>query len=190
MTIKSLTILIVLAILTGCSESNNSSESSKKSISKQEMFCAIITDSKKLYISEKEKYFYLDQESEIQKIYSQRTLQLKTLLGNGSVSGWNGKIGGMTVSKGKGVYLKINLSCKVTLEPNDSLIIPINSELYQKLRKFSKKSSITFSGNFIPPPNSDKDGKYPHEPFYGEMSFTKNGSMKEPEFLFKFTAFH
>ena len=187
-------ILVSLAatLLVACGDEDKSSANyeHEKASSKQELFCNVISNSRDTYLEEKEKDFYIDQEAKIQRIYDQRTLKLKELLSDGSVSNWNGEIKDILVSKGKGAFLEVGIGCDTTLEPNDSLIISIDSELYQKLRNYSENSKMKFSGTFITPKAADKNGEYPHKPFYGEKSFGQNGSMREPEFLFRFSEFH
>jgi hypothetical protein len=59
---------------------------------------------------------------------------------------------------------------------SDSLISQ-NDPVYNSLSRLSKGESVVFSGSFLP---SDMD-------YLKEMSFTELGSMKEPEFLMRFS---
>lgn len=181
--------ILALIMLTafGCSQSESDSQKKEQIATNQEAFCEVISSYKEKYLTEKKKNFYIDQESTLENIYTQRTETLKKILKDGVVKNWNGKISDIVLSKDKGAFLEVSLSCGVTLEPQDSLLIPIDSKLYQDLRKFSEKSKITFSGNFLTPPDTESQGKYPYEIFYGEKSFTKEGCIEAPEFLFRFT---
>jgi hypothetical protein len=182
-------ILSIAVFISACSEPTSSIQNSQLSQS-QVSFCKTISTYKNMYISEKDKDFYIDQKEKIKHIYNSRTEKLKTILGNGKVDHWQGIIKDIIVSEGKGAYLEVQLSCDTSLEAQDSLIIAINSPLYQELRNYSENSNIIFSGTFLLPPDDSSTNKYPHEAYYGEKSFTENGSMKEPEFLFMFTQFH
>ena len=176
--------------ISACSDGSSNLSPTVKALSQQDKFCDVVSDYRSLYFSEKEKAFYIDQKTTLEVIVTERTEKLKSILGNGTVQNWNGTISKILVSEGKGAFLDVKLPCGTFLEPQDSLIIHIESELYQKLRKYSENSQIVFSGNFIIPPSDDAQGKYPHEIFYGEKSLTTEGSIKEPEFLFQFTDFH
>jgi len=175
-------------VISACSDGSSNSEA--KAYSQQDKFCDVISNYRSLYFSEKKKAFYIDQNASLEIIVTERTEKLKSILGNGTVENWNGTISKISISKDKGAFLDVKLSCGAFLEPQDSLIIRIESELYQKLRKYSENSKIVFTGNFITPPSEDAQGKYPHEIYYGEKSFTTEGSIKEPEFIFQFTDFH
>lgn len=158
--------------------------------SSQVEFCKVISHFRDAYASEEKKDFYIDQEITLQNIYDQRIEYLKSVLKGGAVENWEGTISNIVVLKGKGAFLEVELSCEAYLEPQDGLIIGIDTLLYQDLRRYSENSKIMFSGHFITPLNQESLGKYPHQNYYGEKSFSKTGSMREPEFLFKFTAFH
>jgi hypothetical protein len=187
-------ILIFLCLLTLVylvpSKKINNTKEQKITDNSQELFCKIINDSRKLYIHEKNNDFYIDKEKSLNDIFYNRTQSLKQLLGYGQVYNWNGKIKNILVSNGKGAFIEIELPCKVRLVTQDNLIIPIDSHLYEKLRKYSENSHIEFSGSFLTEPSSNKNNEYPYKSFYGETSFTKIGSMEEPEFLFKYFDFH
>ena len=187
--IQTIIILSIALIISACSEPTGSVQNSQLAQS-QVSFCKTISTYKNMYISEKDKDFYIDQKEKIKNIYNNRTEKLKAILGNGKVDHWQGIIKNILVSEGKGAYLEVQLSCDTSLEAQDSLIIDINSPLYQELRSYSENSNIIFSGNFLLPPDGSSANKYPHQAYYGEKSFSENGSMKEPEFLFMFTQFH
>lgn len=150
-------------------------------------FCNVITTYLHMYKAELDKDYYMDHNSNLKAIYDERTNQLKTVLKNGKITFWKGKITNITVFDDKEVKLSVQLSCNSSLKSN--MRISIKSPLYQKLRKYSENAKIIFSGNFLLPPNKEAY-KYPYKVYYGETSWTTNGSMYEPVFYFKFTQFH
>lgn len=188
--LKILFVSLCFVVISACSDDSTTSAPVAKQYSQQDEFCKVVSDYRDLYLSEKKKDFYIDQKAALEAIFLERTQKFKSILNSGAVQNWNGTINKILVSEGKGAFLEVKLSCGAYLEPQDNLIISMESALYQKLRKYSENSKIVFSGNFIIPPNADAQGKYPHEIYYGEKSFTAEGSIKEPEFLFKFTDFH
>ena len=188
--LKILFLSLLVVVISACSDESATSAQLVKQYSQQDEFCKVISEYRDSYLSEKKKDFYIDQKAKLKAIFFERTEKLKSVLNNGAVQNWNGTISNILVSEGKGAFLEVELSCGAHLEPQDNLIIGIESALYQKLRSYSENSKIAFSGNFLLPVNEDAQGKYPHEIYYGEKSFTTEGSVKEPEFLFKFTDFH
>lgn len=179
-----------LLLLSACSNESSKTVSGSKENTTQVEFCKVVSDYRDAYFSEKKKNFYIDQKAELENIYAKRKESLKSVLKDGNVENWEGTISDILVSEHKGAFLEVKLSCGASLEAQDNLIIGIDSPLYQDLRHYSENSKIKFSGHFLVPPTKESEGKYPYESYYGEKSFTRDGSMEEPEFLFKFTAFH
>jgi len=121
-----------------------------------------------------------------------RKNQLRQLFGSSlTVNNWVGKItsidnSGIINDENDDVAIHvIPLDVKATLETwNNSIsddgfntLIKRNSSLATTLMSLKIGDKVTFSGYFIPK----------EDDFLYEMSITENGSMLEPEFLFKFT---
>lgn len=168
-----------LLVITACSDQKSSLPQ------QQAKLCETVTRYRELYATEKQKEFYIDKDETLTRIFSERTSELRKVLGEGQVDGWHGTIKKILVSQGKGAFLEVTLPCKVLLKPQDSLIIKIDTPLYETLRQFHENSEIIFSGNFLVSP-SNAAAEYPYKTYYGETSFTESGSMDEPEFLFMF----
>lgn len=160
-------------------------ESNSSALTQQQInFCEAINKSRATYKAEQEKEFYIDKDKKLTSIYHERTAQLVNILGDGKLDKWAGSIHKITVSEGRGAFLEIALSCGAYLSPTDAQIIPINSALFESLRRFPEKAEITFSGNlYVSPTKSISD--YPYKAYYGEQSFTESGSIGKPEFIFK-----
>lgn len=108
------------------------------------------------------------------------------LLPSLSVTNWKGKIYELSSnSDGNGV-VTIKISSYIYLETwnnslsdiGDNTLIDPNSELFQKLSAMKKGDVVRFSGDFI---ESDTD-------CIEEHSLTQEGSMLEPEFIFRFSS--
>ena len=105
-----------------------------------------------------------------------------------SINDWVGSIRGMdttsegyailTVAIDSGIELCThNNALSDKLSGSSTLIAP-ESNLYAVLSDMAKGQKIKFSGSFF---HGDDD-------YYEEQSVTIQGSMTQPEFLFKFTA--
>jgi len=157
---------------------------------KQAAFCEAISRYDSMYSTESRKNFYIDQEAKVANIYAARIKKIKSILGNGEIKRWNGSIEKLGVLEDRGAYLTIKLPCSTPTTLEQASIVDINSPLYQDLRRYSVTSNITFSGRFIPPPNKAANKIRPHYAYYAEQSLTESGGVREPEFIFEFTAFH
>lgn len=131
---------------------------------------------------------FSDAKNELQQstLRDSRKIQIANSLQSRSVSGWIGKINHIeTNSEGKGV-LSVSLSPDVVIKTwNNALsdittntLIEKGSPVYSELINLSPGQKIEFSGRFY---ESDTD-------YITETSVTINGSMRSPEFLFKFTS--
>ncbi len=117
---------------------------------------------------------------------STRRLAICRSLSGGSVSGWSGQIRKLgSNSDGKGV-LEISLAEDIRLETwnndlsdiSDNTLIDPTSSLFAHLSKMKDGDQVVFSGSFLP---SDVD-------CVRETSVTLEGSMTDPEFVFRFTS--
>jgi hypothetical protein len=186
------TTVVILSVL-GCVDEKAAKQASKEikktNPSGQIEFCRVIADYGVAYLNEVNGPDHLDKKQNIQDLYEARTETIKRALGSGAVVKWRGTLDEIYAIENKGALLEVKLPCESSLSNNDSLIIPLESELYQALREYHEGSTIIFSGHFILPPEN-KDGEYPYKIFYAEQSFTQSGSMEKPEFYFQFTDFH
>jgi len=133
---------------------------------------------------------YKEQPNELKKsvVRSKRGIEIKNVLQNSlEISNWIGIIDNMeTNSEGKAI-LKIKLEeTDISIQTwNNSLsdifdntLIPQESNLFTVLAEMKKGDRVLFSGTFLP---SDKND------FVKEESLTEEGSMTEPEFIFRFS---
>jgi len=136
-------------------------------------------------LSEQIREQYASAKNELQKsvLRDQRKNQLANL-GLTRVSNWVGTISKLdTNSDGKGM-LVIKLSPKLTLatwnndfsDMQDDTLIEKGTKVYSSLINMSVGQKVMFSGTFFP---SEQDA-------VKEKSMTINGSLSEPEFLFRF----
>lgn len=106
-----------------------------------------------------------------------------------SVSGWKGKIVGLiTNGEGKAV-LEVQLPCDDEIDVSvktwnnamsdimDHTLIPQSSKMFDTLADLGKGKVITISGAFIS--GDEKNG-------WRESSLSEEGSMTDPEFIFRF----
>jgi len=117
---------------------------------------------------------------------SARRLAICQSLSGLSVFGWSGQVRKLgSNSDGKGV-LEISLADSVRVETwnndlsdiSDSTLIDPTSSLFAGLSKMKDGDEVVFSGTFLP---SDLDCAR-------ESSMTLEGSMTDPEFVFRFTS--
>jgi len=103
---------------------------------------------------------------------------------NSTISDWVGTIKNMKTTSGDKAILTVDIGHGIELHTwnnaisdimDDTLIEP-DSPLYQTLANMSKNQKVIFSGNFM---LSERD-------FYNESSLTIDGSMTNPEYVFKF----
>ena len=114
----------------------------------------------------------------------QRKNELAKLMRGRSVSSWVGTISQLeTNTEGKAI-LSIRISPDVEIKTwnnalsdiNSNTLIAKGSELYSSLFNLSRGQKVQFSGSFF---SSETD-------YIEETSMTIQGSMRNPEFLFKF----
>ncbi len=164
---------------------NNSSEKVAKETSEdkhitpadQNMFIELITTSMKDFLNAK---------NEVQESMARdkRKVALQNSSINRSIQSWIGKIDRLsTNSEGKAIlYVKINQDISLATmnnsfsDSNYNTLIDKSSNMYLTLSDLSVGDVIEFSGSFFP-------SKQDH---FHETSLTIQGSMKQPEFLFKF----
>ncbi len=114
----------------------------------------------------------------------QRRAAISTFLGGYSVNSWVGTINQLeTNTEGKAI-LSVRISPNIEIKTwNNALsdvasntLIEKGTPVYNNLFSLSKGQRVMFSGTFFP---SESD-------FIKETSMTIDGSMRNPEFLFKF----
>ena len=123
------------------------------------------------------------QESALRK---QRADSIAQLLGERSVIDWVGEINKLeTTSDGKAIlYLRISPQILIATWNNalsdimDETLIPKEHQAYRTLFNLQQGDWVKFSGSFVPSA----------EDFIRETSLTIRGSMKSPEFLFRFNS--
>jgi predicted small lipoprotein YifL len=168
----------ILALIAACGEK-------KPAMPPQQIeFCNAVNKYRDAYAAEADKEFYIDKETKLASIFSERTTKLIRILGEGNIVDWSGTINKITPIK-DGAFLEVTLPCQVELKPQDNLIIKINTPLYESLRSFHEKSEIRFSGSLLVSPTKVPSA-FPYKAYYGETSFSESGSMREPELLFMF----
>lgn len=135
---------------------------------------------------------YRDARNEFQKssVRGERAQALAEFFHGGlSIAGWLGQVSIMkTTSDGNGV-----LSLKVPDSPGrlgtwsngfsdlgSGTLIPHGSEIYNRIASLSVGETVSFSGTFV-------IGK---SDFVSESSLTEDGSMTDPDFIFKFSSIH
>ena len=114
-----------------------------------------------------------------------RKNRLQTLEPNLGFNGWIGQIAEMSTTAKGNASLKITLpGGLVTIatrnnelsDAGDNTLIPINSELFNRVADFRTGMTVKVSGRFLP---GDDD-------YLMEASLTEAGSMTEPEFVVQF----
>jgi len=111
---------------------------------------------------------------------------LTNLLSSGAVQEWIGRVKKI-YSTSHGAYLIVELPCKTLFKATpDKLVIPPSTQVYKTLSKTKLNQKIRFSGTLFS--RGKFPGGYPefNKVAFHEDSFTRNGSMDEPEFLFRF----
>ena len=180
-------VLVILTSLGAAVAITSCKEENKSLIPPQELaFCKIINDYSKLYNDESDKDEYIGQEESLEKIYRERTEQLRGVLGKGEIKGWVGTLRKITSIPGKNVGVTVDLPCHASLSYQDDLTIKMGTPVYESLKKCHEKTRISFSGNLLIIPSISL-GKYPYKIYYGENSRTKEESIAELELLFKYS---
>lgn len=113
-----------------------------------------------------------------------RKLLIKETLNNLVIDSWVGEIAHLSTNSEGQAILEILISPNIRLLTWNNMIsdisfntmIPINSNLFQKLKNLEVGQRVSFSGKF-----------FYGEDFIYEKSMTIKGSMKNPEFLFSFS---
>ena len=142
------------------------------------------------FISVVEKYVsgFQEAKNELQQsaLRDQRKKEIAKTISGRAVSSWVGKINQLeTNTEGKAI-LSIRISPDIEIKTWNNALSDINantliskgSSLYSSLFELSRGQQVEFSGSFF---NSQTD-------YLEETSMTIQGSMRNPEFLFKFTS--
>ncbi|OTA15323.1 hypothetical protein Xvie_02820 [Xenorhabdus vietnamensis] len=129
---------------------------------------------------------YVQASNELQKssLRVERKEQISKIFPGYSVTSWVGKIKELdTNSDGKAI-LSVQIASNITIQTwnnelsdiGNNTLIEKGTSVYKSLFPLKVGQKIEFSGSFFPSP----------EDSFKETSLTSDGSMKEPEFLFKF----
>jgi len=140
------------------------------------------------FINAVEKYVsgFREAKNELQQsaLRDQRKKEMSKTIGGRVVSSWIGKINQLeTNTEGKAI-LSIRISSDIEIKTwnnalsdiNTNTLISKDSSLYNSLFELSRGQQVVFSGSFF---SSQTD-------YIEETSMTIQGSMRNPEFLFKF----
>ena len=131
---------------------------------------------------------YGDAANELKKsaVRVSRKQKLQELVSTLEFKGWIGRIDEMTTTSKGNAALSIKLSNGSLMlqtynnelsDLGDDTLIPINSDLFNRVANLKTGMTVKVSGNFLA---DDQD-------FIKEGSITEEGSMTEPEFIVKFT---
>nr|VFJ66825.1 MAG: zinc-ribbon domain-containing protein [Candidatus Kentron sp. DK] len=169
-------------------ESSSSSSIAKVSATGQKETKMAIPSDQVQFIDAVEKFSndFRDAKNELQQsaLRDQRRSELSKLVRARTVSSWVGTISQLgTNTEGKAI-LSIQVSPDIEIKTwnnalsdiNSNTLIAKSSELYSSLFNLSRGQQVEFSGDFF---SSKID-------YIEETSMTIQGSMRNPEFLFKF----
>ena len=145
-------------------------------------------ENEKQFINAVEKYVsgFREAKNELQEstLRDQRKNEIAKTISGRMVSSWVGKINQLeTNTEGKAI-LSIKISPNIEIKTwnnalsdiNSNTLIAKGSKLYNSLFELSRGQQVEFSGSFF---SSQSD-------YIEETSITIQGSMRSPEFLFKF----
>lgn len=147
-------------------------------------FCNIIRETSKQYES------LADQGANELKLSKMRTIRkssLRMALRSGKVKNWTGTLKALsTTSEGK-AHVAVELPCETVVsvqtwnnelsDMSDKTLIPQSSPIFDKVAELKVGQKVIFDGQFLP---DDKNG-------FVEQSISEAGSLKEPEFSFRFS---
>jgi hypothetical protein len=169
-------------------EANSSSNAAKASAENPKQVKIAIPSDQEQFINTIENYVngFRTAKNELQQsaLRDQRKNELAKLMHGRSVSSWVGTISQLeTNTEGKAI-LSIRVSPDIEIKTWNNALSDINSntlitkgtELYSSLFNLSRGQKVQFSGSFF---SSETD-------YIEETSMTIQGSMRNPEFLFKF----
>ena len=169
-------------------EGNSSSNAAKVSAENPNQVKIAIPSDQEQFINAIENYVnsFRAAKNELQQsaLRDQRKNELAKLMRGRSVSSWVGTISQLeTNTEGKAI-LSIRVSPDIEIKTwnnalsdiNSNTLITKGSELYSSLFNLSRGQKVQFSGSFF---SSETD-------YIEETSMTIQGSMRNPEFLFKF----
>ena len=189
-----LTVIVLLAGLYRISHSGNSGDTQSSEASNNQPTAQVsqvslpseqkaFADAVTSFISQ-----YQSAPNELKKsaVRASRKQKLQELLPSMEFNGWVGRIEEMTTTSKGNACLKILLEgrpIKIETYNNelsdigDNTLIPMNSDLFNKVADLKTGMMVKVSGQFL----SDE------QDFIKEISLTEEGSMTEPEFIVKFT---
>ena len=180
-------VFAVLFVIGSINEPDQPKEASSSANTAKEVKIATPSDQEQ-FINTIENYVngFREAKNELQQsvLRDQRKTELAKLMGGRSVSSWVGTISQLeTNTEGKAI-LSIRISPHVEIKTwnntfsdiNSNTLIAKGSELYSSLLNLSRGQKVQFSGSFF---SSEAD-------YIEETSITIEGSMRNPEFLFKF----
>jgi endogenous inhibitor of DNA gyrase (YacG/DUF329 family) len=186
-----LAVLFVIGLLNApeqSKEANTDSSVARATTTAQKEAKRAIPPEQELFINTIEKYVngFRSAKNELQQsaLRDQRKDELAKLMSGRSVSSWVGKISQLkTNTEGKAI-LSIRIAPDIEIKTWNNALSDINSNtliakgtgLYAVLLNLSQGEQVEFSGSFF---SSETD-------FIEESSMTIQGSMRNPEFLFKF----
>ncbi len=161
--------------MTRVSSSDSASQLSKE----QKDFVAVVTQNMAAF---------QDAKNELQQsvLKDQRRAGLSKALNSRTVTSWVGNISKLETNTEGNAILSIKISPNINITTwNNALsdiasgtLIDKSSRLYNDLLDLSIKDKVAFSGSFFPSPDD----------FIEENSITIEGSMLDPEYLFRFTS--
>lgn len=172
------TVLTSLLIFSGLSISGCNDKTAQLP-EKEQQFIKIVSN----YSSEFSK---TENEIKQDKLRQGRLTDIDKAFTSGEVSNWVGTIESIQTDSSGYAYISVKLADNIHLKTwNNSFsdigfktIIKENTPLYSSLAELEEGKRITFSGSFFPD-TTDR---------FKEASMTINGSMTDPEFIFKFTS--
>lgn len=180
---KAVAILVVASVIYFTYQSDKSPDDSASKIEQsspeiEKSFISVVSDAQM-------KAKDVSNDMQLGGLKPKRASALCSLLTSKSVSEWTGKVTQISSNgDGKGV-LSIEISKDITIKTwnnslsdiNDKTLIDPSSQLFSDASALNVGDLVSFSGEFIP---SESD-------CIRESSMGLDGSIKEPEFIFRFS---
>lgn len=175
------------------SQASNADSILASAPAKQKAFCADITkyvpadeDADKFVFNEMSQPEHQKFAAKLSADRAARKAQIVSLLGNGDVDGWTGKVHKIFEPTSHDVAIMLSVGCDTKFEAvgmesalTAQTIIPKSSPLYDTVRAMKVGDRVTFSGHLIRKA-SLPDG-------YQELSAADLPSLQEPRFNFEIT---
>lgn len=124
---------------------------------------------------------FIDKDAQLDQIMINRNERINQFIQKNAVQNWNGTVDRITMNNtDQAVSLKVKIGYETFFLSGE---VPLTDPIVSQIKSLKEGDDIKFSGKF-------RDSGEPErkETLFSEYSFTRAGSMEEPEIFFTFTS--